>query len=769
MEFRTLVASLLFLVTLAGARAASASPPGLPDSAEGTCAPEPTHNVARDDPPGGSHDIARPKIGLVLGGGGARGAAHVGVLKVLEEMRVPVDCVVGTSMGSVVGGLYASGISPEEIQRILVALDWGDLFSDAPAREAMPFRHKEEDREGLFDIEFGVRPDGLHLPSGLASGQKVTHLLKLLTLGTTGVESFDDLPIPFRSVACDLKTGSMVVLSEGSLGDAMRASLSVPGVLSPTELDGRLLVDGGIVRNLPIDVAMAMGADVVIAVDVSSATSDRTYDSILAIFRRGIAIMTAENVLAQTETLTGDDVLVVPELGEMSSTDFTGVADAIAIGESNAREHASQLSAYSVCREAYGAYLERLRSGMGTAANELVVDEIRVTGADRVSDRIIERVVRTKTGVPLDVRVLRGDLGRICELGDFESVDFDIVQEGERRVLAIDANEKTWGPTSLRLRLKLKADFRGENEYDLLAYLRTARVNKPGAEWRTRASFGSVNELRTELHQPLDYGGFLFVNPQIRVERRDVGVSAEDGARSEYRIGTQEASLDAGVQFGTCGELRVGTFMGHVTADVRSGHPELEDGDRRTGGWTARMTFDQIDNPSFPRSGSVLIVDGVFNRERFGSDRSFHRIRADGRHAFTLGRNTCVAAWSAGTSLDSNMPIYEEFTLGGFLSLSGFEPGQLRGPRFCLIDLIYFSEISKLPDPVGSGVYMGVSLEAGGVWRDLDDVAITSARLAGSVFISSDSAVGPLCVAFGWAEGGNVSVYLSLGGFLGSG
>ncbi len=770
MEFRKMVVWFLFLVILAGASPVGASrAPALSDPAEGIPVSDLPLDEARDGSPGELPGIARPKIGLVLGGGGARGAAHVGVLKVLEEMRVPVDYVAGTSIGSVVGGLYASGIPPEEIERILGTMDWGDFFSDAAARETMPFRRKEEDRERLFAIEFGVRRDGLHLPSGLVSGQKITHFLKTLTLGTTGVEGFDGLPLPFRSVACDLKAGEMVVLSEGNVGDAIRASTSVAGAFSPVELDGRLLVDGGVVRNLPIDVARAMGADVVIAVDVSPSTSDQTYDSIPAVYIRNIAIMTAQNVMAQTETLTDDDVLIVPELGEISSTDFSDAGDAITIGETETREHTGRLSAYSVSGEAYDTYLEYLRCGTGTAVDELVIDEIRVTGANRVSDHIIERVVKTKTGVPLDVSVLRDDLGRIYELGDFESVDFDIVKEGERSVLVIDAKEKIWGPTFLRIGLNFAADFRGENEYNLLAYLRTARINKLGAEWRTRASFGSENELRTEVYQPLDYGDVLFVNPQLRLDRRDVEVSGDDGTRSRCRVRTREASLHAGMQFGTYGELRVGAFTGHVTTHVRLGQSELDDDDHRTGGWTARMTFDQVDNPSFPRSGGVLIVDGVFHRERFGSEQSFHRVRADARQAFTLGRSTFAAAWSAGSSLDSSMPLYEEFELGGFLSLSGFESGQLRGSHFCLVDLIYFNEISQLPGPVGGGVYLGVSLEAGNVWRDLDDVAIEDALFAGSVFISADSVIGPLCVAFGWAERGNATVYLSLGGLFGSG
>ena len=270
------------------------------------------------------------------------------------------------------------------------------------------------------------------------------------------------------------------------------------------------------------------------------------------------------------------------------------------------------------------------------------------------------------------------------------------------------------------------------------------------------------------MYQPLDYGDFLFVNPQVRLERHDVTVSIAEGIRAQYRIRTQEASLHTGIQFGTYGEMRVGVFTSRLSAEGRVAPPELQAEGRRAGGWTARLTLDQIDNPSFPRSGSLLAVDGVFHRERFGAEQSFHRVRAHGRRAFTIGRNTILAAWSTGSSLDSSLPLYEEFELGGFLSLSGLEQGQLRGSHFGLLDLIYLNELSRLPGPLGAGTYLGVSLETGNVWRDSKDVALDDLRVACSVFMAADSVIGPIYLAVGWAEAGNASIYLSLGGLLSS-
>lgn len=756
-----IVTPLLFLLML-GSGAATGSVRALPNTARTNpdSAVAANVNTAPDD-------AARPRIALVLGGGGARGAAHIGVLKVLEEMRVPVDCVIGTSMGSVIGGLYASGVSPDDLEQLLITTDWPDLFDDAPARKATPFRGKREDRKYLLPIEFGVRVDGLHLPSGLMQGRKVTHLMKTLTLRVGNLDDFDELPLPFRSVACDLDTGEMVVLSSGDLGDAIRASMSIAGAFSPVELDGRHLVDGGVIRNLPVDVARAMAVDVIIAVDVSSATGNEPYDSAVSIYKRNLAIMVAQNVKTQTETLADHDVLIVPQLGDISSSDFALAAEAISIGETEARGHAAELDTYAVDETTYAAYLDNLRCGDGCPEDEIIIDEVRFRGAGRVSDGIFERAIKTKTGVPLNMDTLREDLARIYELGDFVSTDFDIFEDDGCRVLAINAKEKVWGPTFVRFGVGMNADFRGENEYGVIAALRTTRINKLGAEWRASTRFGSTNELMTELYQPLDYGDFFFVNPQVRMTRRDVRVINEDDSRAEFRVRSQDASLHAGVQLGTYGEVRGGVFRGSGTADPRLGPAELEQYDYQTGGWTARLTIDDADDGSFPRSGGLVVIDGVFHRERFGASQSYHRVRADINRARSFGRNTVVMVLRAGSSLRSELPDIEEFTLGGFLSLSGLEPDQIRGPHFGVVDLVYVRELSQFRGLLEGTVYGGLSLETGNAWDDPGAIDLEDLCFASSIFVGTDSVLGPVYFAVGIAEGGNVSTYLSIGGFPG--
>src|SRR3981189_2468119 len=274
----------------------------------------------------------RPRIGLVLSGGGARGAAHVGVLKVLEQLHIPIDAVAGTSMGAVVGGLYASGFSPREIESIMTSLNWQDAFRDRPPREDLTFRRKLEDRNFLVKFPLGVRGSHIQLPKGLIQGQKLNQTLRRLTLPVATVTNFDALPTPFRAVATDLETGDVVIMNSGDLTSAMRASMSAPGVFSPVERDGRLLVDGGIAENLPVDIARSMGVDILIVVDVGSPLLTREkLNSVPVISNQMIAILIQRNSRLPPDTLKAPYILISPPLGDTSSFDFGNVKRVIAV------------------------------------------------------------------------------------------------------------------------------------------------------------------------------------------------------------------------------------------------------------------------------------------------------------------------------------------------------------------------------------------------------------------------------------------------------
>jgi NTE family protein len=400
-------------------------------------------------PPGEAQSNAsagplRPKVCLVLSGGGARGAAHVGVLKVLEEMRVPVDCITGTSMGSLVGAAYATGMSVPEMQDLLASISTQLLFREKPPRQEQSIRRKLDDRFDYVGPEMGLRDWNIELPKGIISGVQLETVLRALARAK-GYQRFDDLGIPFRAVATDLVTGKAVVFADGELANVMRASMSVPGVIAPAEFEGKMLVDGGITNNLPIDVARAMGADVVIAVNLGTPLAPREQlNSVLGVSGQVINILTEQNVQASLATLKPTDILILPALGDFSAADFDHLPQTVPIGAAAARKVADQLARLSLPEAEYAAL--RARQIFAAAPDTRPIDEIRFVNLQRVNADAAKAVMDTKEGQPIDQKVLDADMRRLYGTGDFEHVNYRIIEEPGRRVLAVDAVEKSWGP-----------------------------------------------------------------------------------------------------------------------------------------------------------------------------------------------------------------------------------------------------------------------------------------------------------------------------------
>src|SRR6187549_3229601 len=370
-------------------------------------------------------DTARPRIGLVLSGGGARGAAHIGVLKVLEENHVPVDAIAGTSMGAVVGGLYASGLSAADIERVMTSVDWQDAFRDRPARADLNFRRKLEDQTYLVKFPLGLKGGEFRLPRGLVQGQKLTQILRGLTLPVAPIADFDDLAIPFRAVATDIVTGDRVVLDHGDLTTAMRASLSAPGVFSPVDSEGRMLVDGGLSSNLPVDVAREMGVDILIVVDCGFPLLERgKLDSVATVSNQMLAILIRSNTTAQRKTLTDRDVIIDPALGDFSSLDFTEHEKAMKIGEQAARGAAARLAALGVP----AAEFQRIVDARGARRSDPPrIDFLRVeAGSERYADAI-DSLFADQVGKPADPTRLGKRVNELYGQGNLEIFDYQVV------------------------------------------------------------------------------------------------------------------------------------------------------------------------------------------------------------------------------------------------------------------------------------------------------------------------------------------------------
>ena len=702
-----------------------------------------------------------PRIGLALSGGGARGLAHIGVLKVLEELRVPVHCITGTSMGAVVGGTYAAGAPAARLDETVRKTDWDKVFTDRPPRQEISIRRKADDYKTLFAPEFGVKDGGLALPKGIIAGLSIEAYLRALTAAAGDVTDFQRLPIPFRAVAADIVTGEAVVLGSGSVSQAMRASMSIPGAVAPVEIQGRLLVDGGIANNLPIDEARKLCADVVIAVNISTPPLKREeITSALSVSLQLVNLLGKATVDEQLKGLRDHDVLIAPELGNISSGSFDRAADAVRIGEEAARAVADSLKRYSVAPEQYAA----LRARQTTQTKELgTVDEIRFEGLQRTNPEVLRSLVQTRPGEELSEEKIAADLRRIYGRGDFESVDYRIMQEPGRRVMLIQPREKSWGPDYLRFGLGLATDFSGDSHFNTLASYRRTWLNRLGGEWLIEGQVGSDSSLFTEFYQPVEERGRYFVAPFLKVGQATRGVFAGEDRIAIYDVNYGRVGVDAGAVLGTWGEVRAGPVWQRIEAKVDTGSPVLPSLTETSAGISVRLLGDRVDHAFFAREGHRTILTAYLAEKSLGSDRSYQRLEGLFNAAKSFGAHTFNINVSAGTDLGSDMPAYEAFTLGGPLRLSGYRIGEFSGRRMAFGRLMYYNRALPLPDLLGSGVYVGASLEAGRVKNRFEALAETGTVYSGSIFLGADSFLGPAYFGLGLGQGGRTSLYLLLG------
>lgn len=706
--------------------------------------------------PGEDSVPRRPRVGLVLSGGGALGLAHVGVIKVLEEMHVPVDCVAGTSMGAIIGGLYAAGYSPEEIEKLAYELPWDKLLADQPDRRHKPYRRKVDDQIYLAPIELGFSGGRLRMPSGLIAGHRLGIELRLLALRVLGTTDFDRLPLPFRAVAADIGTGETVVLGSGELSQAMRASMAVPGVFSPVELSGRLLVDGGVVDNLPVDVARAMGAEVVIAVDLGTPlATKRRPDSIAAIISRTTDMFTRLNV---ERVLPDVELLIRPDVAGFGLLGFKRGREILPRGEAAARAQAEQLSRLAVGEAGWKAFLQRQRRSTPPVA----IRAVSVDPGPGLDHRAVSRRVRTRPGATLDATALRDDLRRLWELGEYETVGFEVVPYEEAWELRITGSRKPWGPNYLRFGLSMASDLEGDSSFSLLGSTTMTRINKLGGELKISVQAGKETLGLAEIYQPIQVGGPLFVAVGVAASSHKTQLQIDDQPE-QYRFGSQQLSTDLGLALGRYGELRLGlrrdATRGRSTTGAGHGLPRL---DRDDGGWRLILALDQVDNVNFPRTGFLAFTQFFQAREGLGADSEYRRLDLNAVVAGSRGRHSAIFLAHGGTALGGTLPPAERIGLGGLFNLTGLPAGEVTGSYGGVAALIYLYRVGQLPI-FGRGIYAGASFETGNVWSTSDEVDLGDLRRSGAVLFGADTMLGPLYVGWGTTSGGKDSFYLLLG------
>ncbi len=704
----------------------------------------------------------RPRVGLVLGGGGARGAAHIGVLKELERMQVPVDVIVGTSIGAIVGGLYASGMSTQELEELVTDRDWIAAFDDKPDRSDLSFRRKQDDEEYPVRFELGLESGRLQLPQGVVQGHQLDLMLRGLTRGTAHIANFDELEIPFRAVAADLVTGLPYVLREGDLAVAMRASMSVPGVIAPVAIDGHLLADGGLVGNLGISVMQELDVDVIVAVDVEFPLYPRKQlTSAIAISEQVLTILIHNETLRQIERLTEKDILIRPELGELGTTDLANSVAAIEPGIEATRERSDRLRRLSLSDAEYARHVAARRRA---APSQGTIEFIRVVDQNGAPARSLRQHVRLKPGDQVDSDRLAAEANRLFGLRAFEKVAYRLVEENGRTGVEFKASSRTWGQSFLKFGLSIEDDFEGSTAFNFAARLWRPGVNRLGAEWRADARFGTRPLLATEFYQPVGLDSRFFVAPRVRLSQRNLDTFDADMAVARLRVSEAVAGLDLGTSLGNWGEFRIGAYRGDGSARVKIGDPELSDRSFDIGGAAARLTADTFDDAHFPRRGARGEILWDLSRRGLGARHDYEVLAIDFNKAWSRGEHTVIAGFDMQTSWDANDLVQAYLPLGGFLRLSGLEPGEISGPHAGVARLIYYRRVGRS----GGGlidvpVYLGASLEAGNAWRSRDAIDLDSLSTNGSLFLGIDTYLGPMFLAAGFAEHGSRNFYLFIG------
>ena len=698
----------------------------------------------------------RPKVGLVLGGGGARGAAHIGVLEALDQMRIPVDCVAGTSMGALVAGAWAAGLDPVTLRTAMGKADWNDMFQDNPGYVDINYRNKRMARRYLSGSEVGISGNGVETPPGVLSGQKIKLFFNQLVGSEYGERLMEQLPLPVSMVATDIATGERVVYRDGSLTSAMRASMSVPGLMAPLEYQGRKLVDGGLVDNLPVqEVRDLCGADIVIAVNVGTPPLKASEISgFLSVSAQMVSILTHQNVTKSLALLRPRDIYIQPDLQGLTAASFDRSGQAADQGRI-ATEKMTRLADLAVDQASYDAWRQRWKT---SARKTPVVDAIEISGLRHVNPSAITRHLEQKVGEPLDVPLLQRDLLRTFGDGYYESVDYRLSQQDERTVLTVVPVEKAWGPDYARLGLNVNASLTGRQSYSVRGAYQKTWLNALGGELQYSGELGSTTGLGIDYYQPLDVKQRFFAEASAGVRRENLSLFVNDLRIADYRNTITRVDLSAGANLGLAGQARLGWREEQQRLDIETGFPLVTGGNLESRGPLLSFDLDRRDQLHVSANGWSAKASW------------FESVRGDYNKAtMALDGTTQFQEWVVGLrgtysgSTFGVVPPQDMGRLGGFMNLSGFATDQLMGDKVGYAHVRAERIFGRMPLGVRGDLRIGMALEAGQVGVPLSEPQRTGILNSVLIYGRAETPFGPAYIGLGHASTGQVNAYFFVG------
>ena len=601
------------------------------------------------------------------------------------------------------------------------------------------------------------------MPGGLIVTQEIEQFIRTLVAPFRYTQDFDDLPIPFRAVATDMVAGEMVILENGDLSEAMRASMAMPGVFAPVTRDGKVLSDGGMMRNLPVDIGRQLCADVVIAVWMSSpATEADSLTSALSLLGRSFDVMIGANERLQMESLTPRDVAIDVPMGDIGTSDFTRIPEAVELGRRAAGDMRDQLSRYSVSEDEYLAWVDSLRR---TQAPETQLAEVRIVGTERVNAEYVRSQLQNSVpGAVLTPEAIAQDTERVYALGDFESVDYQLTGPAGARVLEIAPVEKGWGPNFFRADLGMTAYEGG----DMFAILRLDHdrtwMNTRGAQWHNALQLGRQSLLVSDFYQPIDVRQRFFVQPILSAQEKIEDIYLERDRVARYELRERYGQVDVGVNFGTTTQVRFGLRNGWHEATVDTGIPALPELARTTDtSYQIRAIVDTRNSVALPTHGAFLTSRYVDSADSLGGEFNYSLLEAFYAQAFGVrGGNSLTIAVGGADTLTGALPVTELFTLGGIRTFPGLRPGELRGSSYWSMSARYAWQLVEISPLSGQALYAGVRAQVGEMRKRFDGVEPEILYgLSGS--IGGRTPVGPFLISLGYVDGGEWQVQFTLG------
>jgi len=703
-----------------------------------------------------------PKICLVLKGGGALGLAHVGVLKVLEKNRVPIHCIAGASMGSIVGAAYASGNSIDELEKILSSTDWNALFGENISRQSRDFRLKPgRNRELYGDAKLSFVDGKLKSPTGIIQGQNIRPLFQTIFGNVQTPVEFDSLPIPFRAVTADVETGEKYVPSSGDLASVVRASMSVPGAFSPVMIDDKLLVDGGIANNLPVEVALEMGADILVVIDLySDLAKGESLTSPLSVSGQMVTLLFLQNSRASRALVRPQDVVIEPNVAAYNALQFDKGEELIKIGEDAANKVLPSIQKLSVSEEEYNKYIAR-RTHKEVRTKPL--DFVKIKGESHMSDERLANSFRLKEGDFFDPKIMGEDINSLYQSGYFQSVQYSLIKDGDKEGLLVDINQKSWLDNFVRLGFAIQDDFEGHGGFRLgFAYRQNSTFTEDGYA-ELQAEIGLIPKLSFELYQPLGHESPYFINPIIGYQRSQIILREGGEEIAEYFRSETFATLNLGRKLGTSGEAIVGVTRAAGKLNLQVGDPRLGQFDYDIGDLVAGVSIDTLDRADFPTDGYSFSPKFRQGFNELGASSEFSEAGGSITLPYTFGRDTFGIHLDGFYTLGER-PIERSFSLGGFGSISGYAPNSIIASDYLMTQFIGFRRFSEVSNPLFDiSFFVGGTLEVTNISNDNIDFEDHSLLTSGSIFVGGDTPIVPIYFGLGLADSGHQAVYFSVG------